>query len=312
MSVVQIVEAGATKGSQLVGKIWSITIIEGDRQGSSAYYPKEALESGAPLFKKGLRIFKNHPSSEEKWSRPERNVDDIIGVLDEDATFDGKDLKGKIKVYSEHQEWVKERAEDGVIAMSIRAEGQMTEGANGMELVRFTAVRSVDVVTEAGAGGKFEEVLESAREISAAESAAESQKKEEESEMDPKLLAALDALVESNKKTTEGVNALLERAKKDDEAKEELAEAERKAAEEAKTVDPLAVAAKLAEAKLTAPASVRVLASVKAGTELEEAIKAEQDYVKSVLEEAGSTFVGHETKEIAESVSIGGAVFGGE
>lgn len=312
MSVVQIVEAGATKGSQLVGKIWSITIIEGDRQGSSAYYPKEALESGAPLFKKGLRIFKNHPSSEEKWSRPERNVDDIIGVLDEDATFDGKDLKGKIKVYSEHQAWVKERAEDGVIAMSIRAEGQMTEGANGMELVRFTAVRSVDVVTEAGAGGKFEEVIESARQISASESGAEPQKKEDEMELPKELLTALDSLVEGQKATTTAVNALLERGKKEDDAKEALVEAERKAAEEAQTVDPLAVAAKLAEAKLSAPASARVLASVKAGTELEEAIKAEQDYVKSVLEEAGSTFVGHEQQELTEAVDIGKSVFGGE
>ena len=306
MSVVQIVEAGATKGSTLVGKIWSITIIEGDRQGSSAYYPKEALESGAPLFKKGLRIFKNHPSSEEKWSRPERNVDDIIGVLDEDATFDGKDLKGKIKVYSEHQAWVKERAEDGVIAMSIRAEGQMTEGANGMELVKFTAVRSVDVVTEAGAGGKFEEVLESAREISAPESVAESQKKEEEIQMEKELAEALDALVASNKANSEAVAKLVERAEKEDKAKAEALEE----AQKPKAVDPLEVAAKLAEAKLAGPAAARVLAAVKGGAELEEAIKAEQDYVKSVLEEAGKTFVGHEQQEITESANIGDSVFG--
>ena len=92
MTIAQLAEARAISKPELTGKTWRIKIIEGDRQGSSAYYPKEALESGKHLFSKGVRIFKNHPDMEEKWSRPERSIDDIIGWLSEDATYDGKDL----------------------------------------------------------------------------------------------------------------------------------------------------------------------------------------------------------------------------
>jgi hypothetical protein len=315
MSVQQIVEAGRIAPSQLTGKVWKIRIIEGDRQGSSAYYPKEVLESGRHLFKKGLRIYEDHPSMEEKWNQPERKAREIIGVLAEDAIYDGKDLYAPAKFYSEHQEWIKERAEDGVIGMSIRAEGEMTEGTNGMELARFTAVHSVDVVTTPGAGGGFDRLLESERpQSSASESGAESQKKEEDMELPKEFTAALDALVESAKSTAEAVATLAERAEKEDREKAELAEAARKEAEEkskAPEVDPLDVAKQLAESGLAPAAQARVLDAVKAGKELAEAITAEKDYSKTILEEAGKHFSGHEVKDIKEAkVSIGTSIYG--
>lgn len=315
MSVQQIVEAGRIAPAQLTGKVWNIKIIEGDRQGSSAYYPKEVLDSGKHLFKKGLRIYEDHPSSEQKWNQPERKAREIIGVLAEDAVYDGKDLYAPAKFYSEHQEWIKERAEDGVIGMSIRAEGEMTEGTNGMELARFTAVHSVDVVTTPGAGGGFDRLLESERpKISASESDAESHKKEEQMELPKELTAALDALVESNKTTAAAVATLVERAEKEDKAKEDLAEAERKAAEEAEkpaAVDPLDVAKQLAESGLAPAGQARVLDAVKAGKKLDEAITAEKDYSKTILEEAGKNFAGREVTDLSEAkVSIGSSIYG--
>lgn len=314
MSVQQIVEAGRIAPAQLTGKVWNIKIIEGDRQGSSAWYPKEALDAGKHLFRKGLRIYEDHPSSEQKWNQPERKAREIIGVLAEDAVYDGKDLYAPAKFYSEHQEWIKERAEDGVIGMSIRAEGEMTEGTNGMELARFTAVHSVDVVTTPGAGGGFDKLLESERpKVSASESVAESEKKEE-IRMDKELAEALDALVESGKQTAAAVAALVERATKEDKAKEDLAEAERKAVEEAEKapeVDPLDVAKQLAESGLPAAGQARVLDAVKGGKELAEAITTEKDYAKGLLEEAGKTFTAHEPKDLEEAkVSIGTSIFG--
>lgn len=314
MSVQQIVEAGRIAPAQLTGKSWKIKVIEGDRQGSSAYYPKEVLEAGKGLFKKGLRIYKNHPSSEEKWSRPERNIDDIIGWFSEDATYEGKDLFANVQFVESEQARIKELAEAGVIGMSIRAEGQMTEGTNGMELSKFTAVHSVDVVTTAGAGGGFEKLLESDRKVSASESVAESEKKEE-IRMDKELATALDALVESNKTATaaltplvEAVGKLVARADAEDKAKADaLAEAAKPA-----EVDPLEVAKQLAESGLAPAAQARVLDAVKGGKELAESITAEKDYAKSLVEAAGKTFVGHETTELNESkVSIGANIFGG-
>jgi predicted transcriptional regulator len=314
MSVQQIVEAGRIAPAQLTGKSWKIKIIEGDRQGSSAYYPKEVLESGKGLFKKGLRIYKNHPSSEEKWSRPERSVDDIIGFLSEDAEYDGKDLYANATFFPEHQEFVKSRAEADVIGMSIRAEAQLTEGKNGMEVAKFMAVHSVDVVTTPGAGGGFEKLLESERpKVSASESVAESEKKEE-IRMDKELATALDALVESNKTATaaltplvEAVGKLVERADKEDKAKADaLAEAEKP-----KAVDPLDVAKQLAESGLAPAAQARVLDAVKGGKELAESITSEKDYAKSILEEAGKSFTAHEPKDVQEAkASIGSTIYG--
>lgn len=314
MSVQQIVEAGRIAPDQLTGKTWRIKIIEGDRQGSSAWYPKEVLESGRALFKKGLRIYENHPSAEERFSQPERRVRDIIGVLSEDAEYDGKDLYAKAKFYSEHQEFIRERAEDGVIGMSIRAEGEMRESDDGPVLERFTAVHSVDVVTTPGAGGGFDTLLESERKVSASESGAEPKKKEEVP-MDEALAKALDALVESSKENAAAVAKLVERAEKEDQAKAEAEEAARKEAEEAAKapkVDPLEVAKQLAESGLPAAGQARVLDAVKAGKELAEAVTAEKDYSKSILEEAGKNFSGHEVGDLQEAKkSIGASIYGG-
>jgi hypothetical protein len=315
MSVQQIVEAGRIAPDQLTGKSWRIKIIEGDRKGSSAFYPKEVLESGRHLFKTGLRIYKNHPSAEEKWSRPERNVEDIIGYLSENAEYDGKDLYAKATFFPEYQEFVKTRAEAGVIGMSIRAEGEMSEsGDDGPVLSRFTAVHSVDVVTTPGAGGGFDRLLESDRKISASESGAEPQKKEEDMELPKEFTAALDALVESGKQTADAVAKLVERADKEDQEKAQLAEAARKEAEEksqAPEVNPLDVAKQLAESGLAPAAQARVLDAVKGGKELAEAITAEKEYSKTILEEAGKNFSGREVTDIKEAkVSIGTSIYG--
>ena len=53
-----------------------------------------------------------------------------------------------------------------------------------------------------------------------------------------------------------------------------------------------------------------MLASVKGGVELSEAIKAEQEYVKETLEESGKKFVGHERLEESEDFDIAKVVYG--
>jgi len=296
---VQLVEAGKLSGASQTGKTWNIKIIEGDRQGSSAYYPKEALEKGKNLFKKGTRIYLNHPSAEAKWSQPERRAEDIIGFLAEDATFDGKDLFANAEFFEEHQSFIKSRAEAGVIAMSIRAEGSMVETAKGLELQEFTAVHSVDVVTVGGAGGGFEKLLESARNEnqSAADKLAEAQEEETELELPKEFLEALEGL-------TNGVNALNESLATEKQAREDAATAAVEEAAKASAPKPLsatAIAAALVEAKLSDKARARVLTAVEAGTDLTEAVKAEKDIAAEYLAEAANAGgAGH----IEESTSL--------
>lgn len=292
---VQLVERGLLSEASKSGSKWRIKIIEGDRQGSSAYYPKEALEKGKALFKKGTRIYRNHPSSEDKWSQPERRVEDIIGYLAEDAEFDGKDLYADAEFFESEQKFIKERAEANLIAMSIRAEGSMVETAKGLELAEFTAVHSVDVVTVGGAGGGFEKLLESARNEnqSAAKALAEAQEEEPELELPKEFLEALEGL-------TKGVDALNESLAAEKTAREEAARKLEEAAKPEEKQGPSAaeIASALVEAKLSDKARGRVLAAVESGTDLTEAIKVEKDIAAEYLAEAGkSGGAGHVEEE---------------
>jgi hypothetical protein len=315
MTVTEISEARKLQPAELTGKTWRIKIIEGDRQGSSAYYPKEAVEAGKHLFGKGVRSFKNHPSADEKWNRPERSIDDIVGYLSEASEYDGKDLWANLTIVESERARIKELAEAGLIDISIRASGEMVEGTNGMELKKFVAVHSVDIVTQGGAGGQFGEMLESARnKVSAPESGAESLE-EKESIMDPKLEAALDALVEATKASTTATTALTERMDKADKEKADLAEAARLEAEEAgKVKAPTAaeIAGALVESELPKAAHAKVIAAVESGTELAEAISAEKKYLDTIVEESGKEFRGNGSEEIQEAAGakIGTTMFG--
>lgn len=303
----QLFEAAKISSDQLTGKTWRIKVIEGNRKGSSAYYPADVVEAGAPLFKKGTRIYGDHPTLDEKWSRPERSYRDIVGYFSEDAVFENGDLYANATFIESERERIKELAEAGVIGMSIRASGDVEETADGPVLKAFTSVASCDVVTTAGAGGGFEKLLESAQtEISASESGAESLE-EKESEMDPKLEAALDALVETSKANADAVAKLVERAEKEDKAKEDAL------AEAAKAEAPTAadIAGKLVESELPKAAQARVLALVESGKDLDEAITAEKEYLKEVSEAAGTKFVGDGSEELNETAkpTVGARIF---
>lgn len=303
----QLLEASKISPDSLTGAVWRIKVIEGDKKGSSAFYPKAVVEAGAPLFAQGTRVYGDHPTKDAQWNQPERSYREIIGVFETASEFDGADLYANVRFFSDSQQFIKERAQAGVIGMSIRAAGDVEETADGPVLKAFTSVTSVDVVTTAGAGGGFDKLLESAREVSASESGAESQEKEEQMELPKELAEALDALVA-------GVKTLTERADKDDKAKADaLAEAKRVEDEAGKPaeVDPLAVVAKLAESKLAPAAQARVLEAVKGGKDLAEAITAEQDYVKEIAESA-KVFLGNGSEELQEAngSAIGSSIYG--
>lgn len=306
-------------------------IIEGDRQGASAYYPKEVLEASAPLFKAGTKVYWNHPTLTEMEERPVRDAREILGHFTEDASYDGKDLNGKIHVLESQRPRVKELAEAGLIGLSIRAEGRLQESAKGDRvLAEFTKVHSVDVVTEAGAGGKFTQVLESGvgSEKPASKSVAESHKEEESMELPKEFLEALDALVQTGKDTAAGVQSLVaaEEAKKTAAAKAEDAKdggadddeedkdgkkkpAFLKAKESALSLSDLDD--KLTEAELSAAGRKAVLAIYENGGDAVAAIESEKARDAEIRESLGHGFRGVGSEELTESAtSISDVMFG--
>lgn len=251
---------------------WRARLIEANVKGSSAYYSGEALKEGAHLFKAGVQMFSNHLSEDERMNRPEGDVNNLVGVLESDAVFEEDGLYADLKIFEHKKDWIKEVAP--YVGLSIRASGTVEESDDGTpHLKQFTEVFSVDVVTKAGAGGKFVSLAESAKPGVLSQVHKELiESKEEDMEFPKELAEALDTLIKK-------MDAVLEVKESKLEVKPEVG------VEEATEFDFEA----LIEAGLTRTARARVAAAVKGGAKLEESIKAEQELAKEILEEAGKS-----------------------
>jgi hypothetical protein len=146
---------------------WRVKIIEAG-WGSSGYYPGAVLAGDGPrVFRSGTKVFMNHPSLSESNDRPERDVHQLAGKLVSNAVWDesSKSLYADVKFYSHYAPIIKEMAED--VGISIHAFGEAVDGEiEGQKgpIIRSLVedpLTSVDVVTVAGAGGKFISLLES-------------------------------------------------------------------------------------------------------------------------------------------------------
>lgn len=294
----EILEAVSLIEAPKSGK-WFARLIEADKQGSSAYYSSAALQRSVSKFKAGTHMYVNHMSMTEKEDRPEGDLNNLVGVLEGDGVMRPDGIYAPVRIYSDKRDWVMERAND--IGLSIRAEGAVQEVDGRKELVEISRVHSVDLVTRAGAGGKFVSIMESARDSETPIS--ERQKEEETLEFPKELAESLDTLAKDMKALMEAI-ADDRKAKADAEA---LAEAERQKEQEPKAPTAGEIAGALREAKLSPKAEARVIASVDKGEKLAEAIKAEQEIAAEVLAEAqksgelGGGFIDNEGKSLTEA-----------
>lgn len=139
--------------------------------GSSGYYPAEVLERDGPVvFPAGLKLFWNHPTLTEESERPEGDLRSLAGELVSGARWDangasGPGLYADAKVFKPYQEAVNELAPH--IGVSIRAQGRAmageADGRQGRIVQQLISARSVDFVTEPGAGGQIISMFEAAR-----------------------------------------------------------------------------------------------------------------------------------------------------
>lgn len=139
--------------------------------GSSGYYPAEVLERDGPkVFTKGVKMFWDHPTLSEQSERPERSLNDLAAELASDARYQangsaGAGLYADAKVFEAYKTPIDDLAAH--IGVSIRALGKgddgSAEGRQGPIISELTAAKSVDFVTQAGAGGQILSLFEAAR-----------------------------------------------------------------------------------------------------------------------------------------------------
>ncbi|HEY8767998.1 MAG TPA: hypothetical protein VIP09_12190 [Dehalococcoidia bacterium] len=139
--------------------------------GSSGFYGADMLERDGPrVFKKDTRMFWDHPTATEEAERPERSLRDLAAQLTEDARWlpngpQGAGLYAHAKVFDGYSAAVENLAPH--IGVSIRATGKaktgMAEGRSGPIIEGLVAAKSIDFVTQPGAGGQVVQLFESAR-----------------------------------------------------------------------------------------------------------------------------------------------------
>ena len=280
------------------GNKWRVKVIESG-WGSSGYYPAAVLsEYGPRVFAKGTKVFMNHPSLSEENDRPERDVHQLAGKLVSDAVFVENALYADVEFYSHYAPIIKEMAED--VGLSIHAFGEASvgeaEGRTGpiIESLVVDPLTSVDVVTVAGAGGKFLTLLESYTKkdetiVELVESVSEGNESmitKEEFE------AAIDdlkaTLVEALTPLRESISVLVEAATP---TVGEVETVEQTVEVVEETIDPVDVAVKFNESGLPKLALQRVAEALKSESNeksVDELIADEKAYVVAVAESAAA------------------------
>lgn len=130
-------------------------------------YSESVLQKSAPLFE-GIKTYANHPSLEERKSRPERSTRDITGWIS-DVVYENGVIYGTrhfTRTQAGNDSWalvediVSGKAPSSLLGASINAVGKSRidnrNGSNVVIVESIDAVNSVDDVTTPAAGGGFE------------------------------------------------------------------------------------------------------------------------------------------------------------
>lgn len=141
--------------------------------GSSGYYDAKMLERDGPkAFPKGTQMYWDHQTAREEAERPEGSLTNLAGVMTSDARYQEAGPKGP-GLYADAQTFDPFRSSLEEIAphigVSLRALANTkpgeAEGRQGPIITNLVAGKSVDFVTQAGAGGQIVEAFRARRGI---------------------------------------------------------------------------------------------------------------------------------------------------
>lgn len=290
-SYVSLEEAKLDKG------IATVTIIKpGFNEGNGRYYPAEVLKRDYKIFE-GAKMYADHPTAAEEKARPERSIRDWVGTLNNVEVKEDGTVIGKATIV---EPWLQEklaRLRDSEMlsemGISINAIGSASdaeiEGIKTKLVEKLIKARSVDFVTEPGAGGSVE-FYESERinidliEINQLKELRPDLVEVIKTETKAELTQEVKRIMEMEEKVKELEGQITTLTTERDELKtkmEEAAKAQKKA--EAKSLIDEAVG----KSELPEAAKSRILEKfkdVESADGIEEAIKSEKDYIAAIQE----------------------------
>lgn len=281
------------------GKAKLIIIQPGFNATKDRYYPKEVLQRDYKIFE-GTKMYADHPTPTEERELPERSIRAWVATLTNVRCDENGIITGEADVIErwlmEKLDLLKQKNQLDKMGISINAVGSATKAkVDGVEttvIERLITARSVDFVTEPGAGGVVTfyeadrkhdiDLIELATLKERRPDLVEIIKSEGRAEIQKEVKHKME-LEEKIKDQEEQIQTLTEENTQLKEAQEK-AEKEKAIAETKAAVDDA-----VGKAELPEPAKKRLLESYKDAEStdgLEEAIQKEKDYVAE-LEEAG-------------------------
>ena len=290
-SYVPLSEAKLDKG------IATVTIIKsGFNEGNGRYYPAEVLKRDYKVFE-GAKMYADHPTPAEDKARPERSIRDWVGTLNNVEVKEDGTIIGKATIVEPWLQAKLARLRDSEMlsemGISINAIGSASdaeiEGIKTKLVEKLIKARSVDFVTEPGAGGSVE-FYESERinidliEINQLKELRPDLVEVIKTETRTELTREVKRTMEMEEKVKELEGQITTLTTERDELKtkmEEAARAQKKA--EAKSLIDEAVG----KSELPEAAKSKILEKfkdVETADGIEEAIKSEKDYIASIQE----------------------------
>lgn len=149
------------------GLVWRVSLIRPGWSANGFYYSPEVLGAAAALYE-GAKAYGDHPTESEMKERPERSIQHVVGWYEgvrqepdgrltaelhllERALWLGNDLKQRPTLYG--------------LSHDVRGKTKIGEadGRAGRIVEAIAQVKSVDVVTEAAAGGTVDQLIASNR-----------------------------------------------------------------------------------------------------------------------------------------------------
>jgi len=289
---VPLTEAKFDKGRATV-----IVIKPGFNATEDRYYPAEMLKRDYKVFE-GHKMYADHPTEAEDAERPERSIKDWVATLSEVAVDDNGVVTGIAEIVAP---WLmlqlatlRDKGMLSEMGISINAVGSASkgqiDGKDTLIIEKLVAARSVDFVTEPGAGG-IVTFYESDRckdidliDISTLRETRPDLVKELESDVRTEILQEVKAKMELEEKVTELEGTITTLTTERDELLTKEAEAVKvKAKADASAIVKEAVD----KAELPEAAKERILERFKdleSAEGIEEAITAEKDYIAKLTE----------------------------
>lgn len=178
------------------------------------FYPAETLQRAVREGRfDGLRAYADHPDSVSEEIQPERTIRDMVGVYRRPRWVSEGRNGGRVVAdltLFRSAKWLSDTVDDLLalgqadkIGLSINGRGktvekrmQLEESADPIDVnyvEDFLTLRSSDVVTEAGAGGGFQQLLESAQGRRVKETAMNAKQKKALKERKAAILKAMES-----------------------------------------------------------------------------------------------------------------------